>query len=54
MLLPLAILVLIDLLNNKIITRSDVEKRTRLPIMGQIGHSEKKDTEIRYSTIQSL
>jgi len=37
--LPLGLLILMDLLNNKISSRSDVEKRTSVPIVSSIGHS---------------
>jgi len=37
--LPLGILFLLDLMNNKIASRMDVEKRTSVPIISTIGHS---------------
>ncbi|MCB8999468.1 MAG: polysaccharide biosynthesis tyrosine autokinase [Bacteroidales bacterium] len=38
-LLPLGILILLDLLVNKITSRSDIEKKTSIPIISNIGHS---------------
>lgn len=38
--LPLAILILLDLLNNKITDRSQIERKTSIPIISAIGHSE--------------
>ena len=37
--IPLGLLILIDLLNNKISNRSDVENKTSIPIISTIGHS---------------
>jgi len=37
--LPLGLLILMDLLNNKISSRSDIEQRTSVPIISSIGHS---------------
>jgi capsular exopolysaccharide synthesis family protein len=37
--LPLGLIYLIDLLNNKIISRDDLEKNTSIPVVGHIGHS---------------
>ncbi|MFZ5940813.1 MAG: GumC family protein [Bacteroidota bacterium] len=36
---PFGILILLDLFNNKISGRNDIEKRTLVPIVGSIGHS---------------
>jgi capsular exopolysaccharide synthesis family protein len=36
---PLAILILVDLLNNKISSRSQIERKTSVPIISTIGHS---------------
>lgn len=38
-LLPLGLLILLDLLINKITSRSDVERKTSIPIISTIGHS---------------
>jgi capsular exopolysaccharide synthesis family protein len=45
LLFPVVFLVVLDLLNNKIIDRRDIEKATDIPLLGFIGHSEVK-TEI--------
>jgi capsular exopolysaccharide synthesis family protein len=37
--LPFAILLLIDLTNNKITSRSDIERKTSIPIISAIGHN---------------
>lgn len=42
--IPVAILALKEYLNDKITSRQDVEKLTQAPILGEIGHSEGKDT----------
>jgi capsular exopolysaccharide synthesis family protein len=38
-LLPLVFLILMDLLNNKISSRNDIDQRTSVPIISSIGHS---------------
>ena len=40
LLVPMVLIVLFDLLNNKIIGRHDIEALTRAPIIGYISHSE--------------
>ncbi|MCU0378915.1 MAG: polysaccharide biosynthesis tyrosine autokinase [Bacteroidales bacterium] len=40
LLVPMALIVLFDLMNNKIIGRHDIEALTRAPIIGYISHSE--------------
>jgi tyrosine-protein kinase Etk/Wzc len=40
LLVPMAIIVILDLLNNKIIGRHDIETITKAPIIGFISHSE--------------
>ncbi|MEJ7767497.1 MAG: polysaccharide biosynthesis tyrosine autokinase [Chitinophagaceae bacterium] len=42
--IPIAILALKEYLNDKITSRQDVERLTQAPILGEIGHSEGKDT----------
>ncbi len=42
LLLPAALILLIDFLNNKIIDRKDVERLTTVPIAGYIGHNGTK------------
>lgn len=44
-LIPVLSILLIDSLNNKVIDRSDVEKRTDVPIIGYVSHNENK-TEV--------
>ncbi|TXH58274.1 MAG: polysaccharide biosynthesis tyrosine autokinase [Bacteroidia bacterium] len=44
--LPTVIAVFKELLNDKINTRSDIEKNTDTPILGEIGHSHETDTLI--------
>jgi tyrosine-protein kinase Etk/Wzc len=39
MLIPIGIIVIIELLRDKVASRLDVEKRTNAPILGEIGHS---------------
>ncbi|MBE0673093.1 MAG: hypothetical protein IH591_00380, partial [Bacteroidales bacterium] len=40
LLVPMALIVIFDLLNNKIIGRHDIERITRAPIIGYISHSD--------------
>ncbi len=40
LLVPMALIVIFDLLNNKIIGRHDIERLTKAPIIGFISHSE--------------
>ncbi len=40
LLVPMLIIVIIDLLRNKIIGKNDIERVTRIPIIGYIGHSD--------------
>jgi capsular exopolysaccharide synthesis family protein len=40
LLLPMALIVIFDLINNKIIGRSDIEHLTKAPIIGYISHSD--------------
>jgi capsular exopolysaccharide synthesis family protein len=40
LLLPIGIIYLRDLLNDKVYTRDDIQKKTRIPIVGEIGHVE--------------
>ncbi len=41
LLIPLCIIILIEYLNDKIVEPKDVEKVTRVPIYGSVGHNEK-------------
>jgi len=45
LIIPIGLLIVFDLLNNKIIDRRDVEKATDIPLLGFIGHSSSQ-TEI--------
>jgi tyrosine-protein kinase Etk/Wzc len=38
--LPLLLILMLDFLNNKIIDRRDIEKRTKAPILGYISHND--------------
>ncbi|MDZ7636066.1 MAG: hypothetical protein U5L72_17165 [Bacteroidales bacterium] len=40
LMVPMALIVIFDLFNNKIIGRHDIEHLTRAPIIGYISHSE--------------
>ncbi len=42
LIIPAAALLIIDLLNNKIVDKNDIEKRTVVPVIGVIGHSDSK------------
>ena len=42
LLIPTALIFLLDLLNNKVIDKKDIEKATTVPILGYIGHNENK------------
>lgn len=42
LMIPLFLIFLLDLLNNKIIDRRDIEKGTKVPILGYISHNELK------------
>lgn len=42
LLIPMVIITIIDYLNDKIIDKNDVEKRTKVPVIGYISHSEGK------------
>ena len=41
--LPAAILSLVDFLNNKVIDKKDVMKKTKVPVIGYISHSDSKN-----------
>ena len=40
LLLPVLLIYIFDFLNNKVTTRTDIEKVTNTPILGEIGHSQ--------------
>ncbi|MCK4923090.1 MAG: polysaccharide biosynthesis tyrosine autokinase, partial [Bacteroidales bacterium] len=44
--LPLALLIIIELSNNKITGRNDIEKKTNIPIIAHIGHSTLGDVPV--------
>lgn len=43
LMIPVMLIIIIDYLNDKIIDKKDIERKTRVPIIGYIGHSEGKD-----------
>lgn len=45
-LLPLAFIALKQLLNNKVIDQEDIEKITKLPIIGQVLHNQKAENNV--------
>jgi tyrosine-protein kinase Etk/Wzc len=40
LLTPMGLIILIDLLNDKIIDKKDIERKTKIPVIGYIGHKE--------------
>lgn len=40
LLVPMGLIVLMDMLNDKIIDKKDVERKTKIPVIGYIGHKE--------------
>lgn len=44
LLIPIGLIYLIDMLNDKVTTREDITKRTEAPVIGEIGHS--KDAQL--------
>lgn len=40
--IPAAVLLVLDFLNNKIVDKTDVEKKTKAPVIGVISHSDSK------------
>jgi len=44
--IPLLIIVLLDLFNDKVTTKNDISKATNAPIIGEVGHSEDADVLI--------
>jgi capsular exopolysaccharide synthesis family protein len=44
LLIPVGIIVLIEVLRDKVSGRADVEKHTNAPILGEVGHSDDKHT----------
>jgi len=42
LIIPAGLLIIFDLLNNKIIDRRDIEKATDIPMLGFVGHSDSK------------
>ncbi|SHG57978.1 capsular exopolysaccharide family [Chryseolinea serpens] len=51
--LPLAVFVLLELLNSRIQSKDDIEKLTSIPIIGVIGHNSAKDPLIVFNKPRS-
>lgn len=43
LILPMAAIALIDFLNDRVIDKKDIEKKTKVPVIGYISHSESKN-----------
>jgi tyrosine-protein kinase Etk/Wzc len=43
LLIPMGLIVLADMMNDKIIDKKDVERKTKIPVIGYIGHKEGTD-----------
>jgi len=43
LMLPMVAIALIDFLNDRVIDKKDIERRTRVPVIGYIGHSDAKN-----------
>jgi tyrosine-protein kinase Etk/Wzc len=43
LLVPMGLIVLADMMNDKIIDKKDVERKTKIPVIGYIGHKEGTD-----------
>ena len=54
LLLPFGILVLLEVLNTKIVDKSDVDRRTRLPVIGTINHSHRDSSMPTFENPKSL
>ncbi len=46
LLLPVGVIVLLEIMRDKVSSRAEVEKRTSAPILGEIGHSEESKTSL--------
>jgi tyrosine-protein kinase Etk/Wzc len=46
LLLPVGVIVLLEVMRDKVSGRAEVEKRTSAPILGEIGHSEESKTSL--------
>jgi tyrosine-protein kinase Etk/Wzc len=44
LLVPVGLIALLELLRDKVTSRADIEKRTKAPILGEIGHSDTDQT----------
>jgi capsular exopolysaccharide synthesis family protein len=44
LIIPIGIIALVEILKDKVSSRADLEKRTQVPILGEIGHSEDGQT----------
>lgn len=52
--IPLALIILFELSNTKITDRNDIDKRTKIPVVAHIGHSEKGDIPVFENPKSSL
>ncbi len=52
-LIPLIIIILRDFFNDKIVERKDIESSTKVPIIGTIGHNDKKIEKVVYEKPKS-
>jgi len=43
LILPMAIIALIDFFNDRVMDKSDIERKTKVPVIGYIGHSDAKN-----------
>ena len=48
------LIVILEMLNNKIIDKSDIENNTNIPIIGQIGHNRDRDNLLLFTSPKSL
>jgi capsular exopolysaccharide synthesis family protein len=46
LLLPVGVIALLDIMQDKVLSRQDVEKYTNVPILGEIGHSDDEEALI--------
>jgi capsular exopolysaccharide synthesis family protein len=53
LLLPIVIFVLLELFNNRIQSKDDIEKITSIPVIGAVGHNDRDDQLIVYNKPRS-
>ena len=53
MFIPVAFVILRDLLNNKVMGRKDIEAITQIPLLGVLGHSKQEDNLVVFSKPKS-